>query len=55
MWSINVNLRLLKALDFVVDDVVVFVVFVVGVAENIVVVSLLVVTGHIYLVVVNKC
>ena len=41
MWSINVNLRLLKAVDFVVDvDVVVVVV-------NAVFVALLVVTGHI--------
>ena len=50
MWSINVNTRPLKAVIFVVDvvDVVVVVVNVVGVA-------LLVVTGHIYLVGVNKC
>ena len=40
MWSINVNLRLLKAVYFVVDIVVVGVVIVV-------VVALFVVTGHI--------
>ena len=38
MWSINVLLRVLKAFDFVVDVVVVV---------NVVVVSLLVVNGHI--------
>ena len=42
MWSINVNLMVLKAVDIVVDVVVVVVVVV-----NVVVVSLLVVTGHI--------
>ena len=44
MWSINVFLRLLKAVDLVV--IVVFVVVVV-VVINVVVVALLVVTDHI--------
>ena len=39
MWSINVILRLLEAVDFVVAVVVVVV--------NVVVVALIVVTGHI--------
>ena len=47
----NVNLRLLKAVDFVFDVVV----FVVVVVEIVIVVALLVVTGHIYLVVASKC
>ena len=40
MWSINVHMRLLEAIDFVVDVVVVVVV-------NVVVVALLIVTGPI--------
>ena len=51
MWPINVNLRLLKAVDFVVDVDVIFggvvVVAVVVVVGNVVVVALLLVTGHI--------
>ena len=43
LWSIDFNLRLLKAADFVVDDVVVVVVVVV----NVVVVALSVVNSHI--------
>ena len=43
MWSINVNLRLIKVVDFVVDVDVVDIV----VVANVVVVTLLVVTGHI--------
>ena len=42
MWPINVNLRLLKTVDFVVDVVVVVLVLVV----NVVVVALVVI-GHI--------
>ena len=41
MWSIDFNLRLLKAVHFVVDDIVV-----VGIV-NVLVVALIVVTGHI--------
>ena len=41
MWSININLMVLKAVDIVVDVVVVVVVV------NVVVLSLLVVTGDI--------
>ena len=48
MWPINVNLRLLKAVDFVVDvDVIFGGVVVVVVVGNVVVVALLLVTGHI--------
>ena len=48
-WPINVNLRLLKVVDLVVDvDVVDFVV-VIFVIVNVVDVALLVVTGHIIL------
>ena len=46
MWLINVNTRLLKAVDFVVD-VVYVVVAVVNVVVNIVVVTLYGVTGRI--------
>ena len=43
MWSVNANLRLLKAVDFVVD-VVLVVAFVVVVVVNDVIVDLLFVT-----------
>ena len=44
MWSINVNLRLIKVVDFGVD---VDVVDIVVVFVNVIVVALLVVTNHI--------
>ena len=51
MWSINVNLRLLKAVDFVGDVnvmlVMLFVVVVVFIVVKVVDVALLVVKGHI--------
>ena len=52
-WSINVNLRLLKAVDFIIVVVVVVVIVIVVVVVvfvvNVVVVALFVVTGHIIL------
>ena len=46
MWSIDFNLRLLKGVDFVVDDVVV-------VVANVVVLDLIVVTAHIIFICVQ--
>ena len=48
MWSIDFNLRLLKGVDFVVDDVVVVVV-----VANVVVLDLIVVTAHIIFICVQ--
>ena len=46
MWSIDFNLRLLKGVDFVVDDVV-------AVVANVVVLDLIVVTAHIIFICVQ--
>ena len=46
MWSVNVNLKLLKAIGFVGDVNVVDAVVVFVVVDVVVVVALIVVTGH---------